>query len=208
MEKLANVLMGREYPSQLNERCAKIVRTTSETAINVKINLDKQSPISISTGVGFYDHMLEQIAKHAGFSLVLECDGDLHIDPHHTIEDCAIALGQGIKEALSEKRGIGRYGFVVPMDESEASCSLDLSNRFYLSFEGDFPAEFVGDLPTDMVKHIFHSLAENIGMSLHMKVTGENTHHMVEACFKSFARALGQAITISGTALPSSKGVL
>jgi histidinol-phosphate aminotransferase/imidazoleglycerol-phosphate dehydratase/histidinol-phosphatase len=208
MNKLVQILSGRTISKTIASRRATINRRTNETSIAVTVDLDSTAPIFINTGIGFYDHMLEQIAKHAGFSLSLECDGDLHIDPHHTIEDCAIAFGQCLKEALGNKLGIGRYGFVVPMDESEASCSLDLSNRSYLKFEGNFPATMVGDLPTDMIEHIFRSIAENLGASIHLKVYGDNAHHMVEACFKSFARALGQAIKISSTSLPSSKGIL
>jgi imidazoleglycerol phosphate dehydratase HisB len=174
----------------------------------VSVNLDRKGPVSINTGVGFYDHMLDQIAKHAGFALSLECDGDLHIDPHHTIEDCAIALGTALREALGDKRGIGRYGFCLPMDEALVTVALDLSGRYYLDFKADFPSEHVGDLPTDMIEHIFRSLAENMQANLHIEVTGENAHHMVEACFKGFARALRQAIRLDGAELPSTKGML
>ena len=148
------------------------------------IDLDRTGPISIDTGIGFYDHMLDQIAKHAGFALTLECDGDLKIDPHHSIEDCAIALGQAICGALGNKRGIGRYGFCLPMDEALVTVALDLSGRFHLDFKADFPQPMVGDLPCDMIDHVFRSLAENMRANLHIAVTGENCHHMVEACFK------------------------
>ena len=189
-------------------RVASHVRRTSETSIAVEVNLDRKGPVSISTGIGFYDHMLDQIAKHAGFSLKLECDGDLHIDPHHTIEDCAIALGVALRSALGDKRGIGRYGFCLPMDEALVTVALDLSGRYFLDFKADFPADQVGDLPTDMIEHIFRSLAENLQANLHIEVTGENAHHMVEACFKGFARSLRQAIRLEGADLPSTKGVL
>ena len=162
----------------------------------------------INTGIGFYDHMLDQIAKHGGFSLEIECDGDLHIDPHHSVEDCAIALGQAIRLALGDKRGIGRYGFFLPMDESQVKVALDFGGRFYLDFKADFPESHVGDLPTDMVPHVFYSLAENMQANLHIAVTGENTHHMVEACFKGFGRALRQAIRRDGDEMPSTKGSL
>jgi imidazoleglycerol phosphate dehydratase HisB len=152
--------------------------------------------------------MLDQIAKHGGFSLELECDGDLHIDPHHSVEDCAIALGQAIRGALGDKRGIGRYGFFLPMDESLVQVALDFGGRFYLDFKADFPESHVGDLPCDMVPHVFYSLAEHMQANLHIAVTGENTHHMVEACFKGFGRALRQAIRIEGTEMPSTKGTL
>ena len=208
MSVLLAVLRGEAVPAGGEERVARHVRRTSETAISVEINLDRRAPVRISTGVGFYDHMLDQIAKHAGFSLQLECDGDLHIDPHHTVEDCAIALGVALRSALGDKRGIGRYGFCLPMDESLVTVALDLSGRYYLDFKGDFPADHVGDLPTDMIEHVFRSLAENLQANLHIEVEGENAHHMVEACFKGFARALRQAIRQDGGDLPSTKGML
>lgn len=208
MEGLLGVLRGEPSPAPRDERIARHVRKTSETAISVEVNLDRRAPVRISTGVGFYDHMLDQIARHAGFSLQLECDGDLHIDPHHTVEDCAIALGVALRAALGDKRGIGRYGFCLPMDESLVTVALDLSGRYYLDFKADFPADQVGDLPTDMIGHIFRSLAENLQANLHIAVEGDNAHHMVEACFKGFARALRQAIRQDGADLPSTKGVL
>ena len=208
MEGLLAILRGEALSVAAEERLASHVRKTSETAISVAVNLDRKAPVKIDTGVGFYDHMLDQIAKHAGFSLQLECDGDLHIDPHHTIEDCAIALGAALRTALGDKRGIGRYGFCLPMDESLVTVALDLSGRYYLDFKADFPADHVGDLPTDMIEHIFRSLAENMQANLHIAVEGENAHHMVEACFKGFARALRQAIRQEGADLPSTKGML
>ncbi|MCB1557748.1 MAG: histidinol-phosphate transaminase [Alphaproteobacteria bacterium] len=208
MARLFDVICGRAAQVKMG-RTVQIVRNTKETAIDVRVNLDSSAPVKISTGIGFYDHMLEQIARHGGFSLTLECAGDLDIDAHHTVEDCAIALGQALKEALGDKRGIERYGFTVPMDESLASAAIDLSGRAYLKFEADFPDAQVGDLPVDMVTHVFRSLAENLGSNVHISVKGENTHHMVEACFKAFGRALGLAIRQSGgSELPSSKGVL
>ena len=208
MQGLLAILGGEDLPAPKAERTASHVRKTSETAISVAVNLDRKAPVRINTGVGFYDHMLDQIAKHAGFSMELECDGDLHIDPHHTIEDCAIALGIALRQALGDKRGIGRYGFCLPMDESLVTVALDLSGRYYLDFRGEFPADHVGDLPTDMIEHVFRSLAENLQANLHISVEGENAHHMVEACFKGFARSLRQAIRQDGADLPSTKGVL
>jgi histidinol-phosphate aminotransferase len=208
MDMLLAILRGEAVGVPGDERIARHVRRTSETAISVEVNLDRKTPVQISTGVGFYDHMLDQIAKHAGFSLQLECDGDLHIDPHHTVEDCAIALGVALRSALGDKRGIGRYGFCLPMDEALVTVALDLSGRYFLDFKGDFPADQVGDLPTDMIEHVFRSLAENLQANLHIAVEGENAHHMVEACFKGFARALRQAIRQDGGELPSTKGVL
>ncbi len=212
MELFFRVLDGEKRTLGVNDRIASVNRTTKETAISVSVNLDQTSPVAIDTGVGFYDHMLDQIAKHGGIALQVECHGDLHIDPHHTIEDCAIALGQALKQALGDKSGIGRYGFTLPMDETQAGVSLDLGGRFYLQFDVNdgkgFPENHVGDLPTDMIEHIFLSIAENMNANIHIKVNGENTHHMVEACFKAFARALRQAVKREGEELPSTKGIL
>jgi imidazoleglycerol-phosphate dehydratase/histidinol-phosphatase len=152
--------------------------------------------------------MLEQIAKHGGFSLQVKCEGDLEVDEHHTVEDTAICLGTAIRQALGNKRGIGRYGFLLPMDESESKVSLDLSGRAFFDFKGEFPRERIGSLPTELVKHFFHTLSDSLGAALHIDVSGENTHHMVEACFKSVGRSLRQAIRLEGSALPSTKGTL
>jgi imidazoleglycerol-phosphate dehydratase/histidinol-phosphatase len=189
-------------------RVGEELRTTRETSIQAAVNLDTTAPLAISTGIGFYDHMLEQIAKHGGFSLKLHCEGDLLVDEHHTVEDTAICIGKAIRKALGDKRGIARYGFQLPMDESEARVSLDLSGRPYCSFEGSFPRDQVGQMPTELVPHFFQSLAESLGAALHLSVTGKNTHHMVEACFKAAGRALRQAIRMEGADLPSTKGVL
>ncbi|RDI98271.1 bifunctional histidinol-phosphatase/imidazoleglycerol-phosphate dehydratase HisB [Dyella solisilvae] len=189
-------------------RMATIERNTRETRITVSVNLDKVAEPQIHTGLGFFDHMLEQIGKHGGFALALRCDGDTHIDEHHTIEDCALALGQALRQALGDKRGIGRYGFTLPMDESHASAALDLSGRPYFVFEGQFPRERVGEVPTELVPHFFRSLCETLGANLHLTVQGDNAHHMVEACFKVVARTLRQAIRREGSELPSTKGAL
>jgi imidazoleglycerol-phosphate dehydratase/histidinol-phosphatase len=190
------------------ERIATVVRTTKETNIRARVNLDRTAPIAIATGIGFYDHMLEQVARHGGFALELTCVGDLDIDEHHTVEDCALALGQALREALGEKVGIARFGFVVPMDESLAQVAIDLSGRAYSVFDGRFGRESVGGLPTELVPHFFRSLADALGAAVHVQVRGENSHHMVEACFKATGRALRQAVRVEGTELPSSKGVL
>jgi imidazoleglycerol-phosphate dehydratase / histidinol-phosphatase len=203
-------------------RRAVVERTTRETRIRVAVDLDRSAETRAATGLGFFDHMLEQVGKHGGFALEVGCEGDLHIDEHHTIEDTALALGQALREALGNKRGIGRYGsaavgedertlaarFLLPMDETLASAALDLSGRPYFVFEGDFPRERVGDMPTELVPHFFRSLCETAGLNLHLQVRGENAHHMVEACFKATARALRQAVARSGSELPSTKGVL
>lgn len=189
-------------------RTADIQRKTKETDIRVQVDLDRESPIEVSTGLGFFDHMLEQIAKHGGFSLKLTCRGDLHIDEHHTVEDCALALGQALKSALGDKRGIHRYGFLLPMDESLAQVAIDLSGRPYFVFAGQFGRDQVGQLPTELVPHFFRSLAETLGAAINIKVAGDNTHHMIEACFKGVGRTLRQAIRIADTELPSTKGSL
>ena len=189
-------------------RSATITRTTKETDIRVAVNLDETGPASIASGIGFYDHMLEQISRHGGFKLDLRCSGDLHIDEHHTVEDTAIALGTALRQALGDKRGIGRYGFLLPMDETEARVSLDLSGRPYFVFKGSLPGERVGGMPTELVPHFFHSLADSLGAALHIEVQGENTHHMVEASFKAVGRALRQAVRLEDKELPSTKGTL
>jgi imidazoleglycerol-phosphate dehydratase/histidinol-phosphatase len=189
-------------------RTGSVVRNTRETGIQVDVDLDQEAEPRVSTGIGFFDHMLEQLGKHGGFALSVECDGDLQVDEHHTVEDVALALGQAIRAALGEKRGIQRYGFVLPMDEASAEVGIDLGGRAYLVFDGAFPREQIGTLPTELVPHFFRSLADTLGASIQIRVRGENTHHMIEACFKGVARALRQAFVRTGTVLPSTKGQL
>jgi histidinol-phosphate aminotransferase/imidazoleglycerol-phosphate dehydratase/histidinol-phosphatase len=189
-------------------RRAELVRDTKETRIAVALDLDRASPRRIETGIPFYDHMLDQVAAHGGFSLMLSCDGDLDIDGHHSIEDCAIALGAALSRALGDRRGIGRFGFSLPMDETEAHVLVDLSARPYSAFEGSFEASHIGAYPTQMTRHVFRSLADSLGAAVHVRVEGENDHHKTEACFKAFGRALRQALARHGDALPSTKGVL
>ena len=189
-------------------RRAEVVRDTKETEIAVAVDLDRAAPRKIGTGVPFYDHMLDQVAAHGGFSLILDCDGDTEIDAHHSIEDCAIALGTALSQALGDKRGIHRFGFTLPMDEAEAQVLIDLSGRPYCRFEGEFAQPSIGDYPTQMTRHVFRSLADSMGAAIHVKVEGENDHHKTEACFKAFGRALRDAIRREGDALPSTKGVL
>jgi imidazoleglycerol-phosphate dehydratase/histidinol-phosphatase len=189
-------------------RTAEVERATRETKVTVSIDLDRTAEPRVRTGLGFFDHMLEQLGKHGGFALEVNCEGDLHIDEHHTVEDTALALGAAFKQALGEKRGIGRYGFTLPMDETAASATLDFSGRPYFVFSGEFPRDQVGELPTELVPHFFRSLCETAGLNLHLTVQGENAHHMIEACFKATARALRQAIRREGVELPTTKGTL
>ena len=194
--------------SALTARHAAVERRTKETNINVRVGLDATTPIQVSTGIGFFDHMLEQLAKHGGFALEVTCNGDLQIDEHHTVEDCALAVGEALRRALGTKVGIARYGFLLPMDEAEAKVAIDLSGRAFALFEGRFGREQVGGLPTELVPHFFHSLAESLGAAVHVSVTGDNTHHMIEACFKGVGRALRQAFRRESNELPTTKGVL
>jgi imidazoleglycerol-phosphate dehydratase/histidinol-phosphatase len=192
----------------LTARRAEVTRRTRETEIEVRVNLDSPSPVRIETGIGFFDHMLEQLAKHGGFALELSCRGDLRVDEHHTVEDCALALGEALRRALGSKRGIARYGFLLPMDEAEAQVAIDLSGRAHSHFSGHFNRESVGGLATELVPHFFRSLADALAAAVHVSVTGENSHHMIEGCFKSVGRALRQALRREGRDLPSTKGVL
>ncbi len=193
------------------DRTASVKRTTKETDISVELNLDGDGKSDIETGIGFFDHMLDQIAKHGLIDLRIRCKGDLDIDEHHTIEDVSIALGQAITKALGDKKGIERYGFVLPMDESQSTIALDLSGRPFLVFDGNFTREYVGEFPTEMTEHFFYSLAMNLNATLHISVVGSNDHHKIEACFKGFARTLRQCVYRDERNLgriPSSKGIL
>lgn len=192
-------------------RKTSIQRKTAETDIAITVNLDGSGESNISTGLDFFDHMLDQIAKHGLLDLDISCDGDLEVDEHHTIEDIAITLGQVINKALGNKVGIQRYGFTLPMDETLANVALDFSGRPHLTFNGDFTREFVGDFPTEMTEHFFYSLAINLQATLHVTVKGENDHHQIEGCFKGFARCLRAAISRSErnvNVLPSTKDLL
>ncbi len=194
--------------ARLLARRAQLKRHTNETRIEVSVNLDAVSPVQVGTGIGFFDHMLEQLARHGGFALELAAAGDLHVDEHHTVEDCALALGETLRRALGAKIGIARYGFLLPMDEAQAQIALDLSGRAYAHFRCHFTRHQVGGLPTELVPHFFRSLSESLGAAIHVNVTGSNNHHMIEACFKGVGRALREAIRQDGIALPSTKGVL
>lgn len=193
------------------KRIAELSRSTNETDISIKLNLDGTGISEIDTGLKFFDHMLEQIARHGLVDLNIRCNGDLEVDEHHTIEDVAIALGETISKALGDKKGLERYGFVLAMDEAQATVALDLSNRPYLVFDVPMKREYVGDFPTEMLEHFFYSLAMNLKATLHVTCSGNNDHHKIEACFKGFARALKTAIEQNGrikNQIPSSKGSL
>jgi len=189
-------------------RQAKICRRTNETEITVEVNLDKRDNTKINTNIGFFDHMLEQLIKHAGISANIKVTGDLHIDEHHTIEDTALALGAAIKQALNDKYGITRYGFLLPMDEALVKIAIDLSGRAYCSISLPPLPDKIGTLATEMIPHFFRSLAMAMQMTLHIEAQGENSHHIVEALFKGVGRALAQAIKKESAELPSTKGVL
>lgn len=189
-------------------RQAVIERKTNETDIRVFVDLDAGGSSQVETGIGFFDHMLDQLASHGGFRLDLSCRGDLEIDEHHTVEDCALALGRALSSALGDRRGIGRYGFMLPMDESLAQVTIDLSGRPAIVFEAEFQRDEVGELSTEMVKHFFASLSQALGAAIHMKVSGDNTHHMIEGLFKGAGRALKPALSKQGSEMPSTKGML
>jgi len=199
---------GVGVEAKSTDRIGETHRKTKETDISVRVNLDDPKRVKIDTGIGFYDHMLESLAKHSGIGLVLTCKGDLEIDAHHTVEDCALALGTALKQALGDKAGIGRFGFVMPMDETQARVAVDLSGRPAMTFKGKFPTDHVGEFPAEMCSHVFESLAQTLGAAIQIEVEGENTHHMIEASFKGVARALRPAFARSGTDIASTKGVI
>lgn len=176
-------------------RTATITRTTKETDINMTLNLDGEGMSNIHTGIGFFDHMLEGFAKHGFFDLNCQVTGDLHVDGHHTVEDVGIVLGQAIREAAGDKKGICRYGyFILPMDESLALCAVDLCGRPYLQFDCNFTTERVGTLETELIREFFYAISYSAAMNLHIKMLTEgNNHHMIEAMFKAFAKALDSA---------------
>jgi imidazoleglycerol-phosphate dehydratase/histidinol-phosphatase len=198
----------------LNEdRTGCVQRNTNETQIQARVNLDATKPVRIETGLGLFDHFVEQLALHGGFSLELKAQGDLHVDEHHTVEDCALAIGSALDQALGQRRGIGRYGFALPMDEALAQvnvelAAIDLSGRPYYVQNGALPRDQIGPLSSEMIQHFFHSLAQNLRAAIHLDIRGDNTHHMAEAMFKGVGRCLRQALVRQGHSLPSSKGVL
>ena len=193
------------------QRSANVFRKTRETEIRVEVELDGEGRSSIKRGIGFFDHMLDQIARHANLNLSIRVKGDLNIDEHHTVEDTGIVLGEAIKKALGGKYGIKRYGFFLPMDDSTAICTLDLGGRSYLNFSCAFSREKVGDFPTELTEEFFRGLAGGLAANLYLKGTGKNDHHKIEAMFKAFAKSLNEACRLDERAknsLPSTKGLL
>jgi imidazoleglycerol-phosphate dehydratase len=196
-----------------NKRVAELARETKETQISVRVALDGTGQYDIATGVGFFDHMLEQLARHSLIDIALRAKGDLHIDAHHTVEDCGIALGQALAKALGERRGIRRYGAAeLPMDETLSRVALDISGRPYLVWRVAFPVAKIGEMDTELFREFFQALAQNAGLTLHVEsFYGANAHHIAESCFKALARALREAAEIdprAGDAIPSTKGQL
>ena len=192
------------------ERRASVRRTTKETDIAIDLNLDGEGRTDILTGLGFFDHMLEQIGRHSGMDLTIRVKGDLHVDEHHTIEDTALALGEALRKALGDKRGIERYGFCLPMDDCLCSVALDFGGRPWLVWDAEFRREYVGDVPTEMFLHFFKSLSDAAMMNLNIRAEGTNEHHKIEGVFKAFARAVKMAIhrDVYHYQLPSTKGSL
>jgi imidazoleglycerol-phosphate dehydratase len=194
-------------------RTATISRKTSETSIDVTVNLDGSGVYDVSTGIGFLDHMLEQLSRHSLIDLTVKTVGDLHVDQHHTTEDTGIAIGEALAKALGDKRGISRYGTAyAPMDETLTRCALDISGRPWLVFKAEFGMPRLGEWDTELIEHWFHSFAQAAGITLHMEnLYGSNNHHVVESCYKALARALRQAVEIDprkADAIPSTKGML
>lgn len=190
-------------------RYAEIIRKTKETKIHIKLWLDLQESSDINTGINFFDHMLQQLSVHSGICFHISAIGDLHIDDHHTIEDTGIVLGEALLQSMGNKRGLRRFGFHLPMDESKASCLIDISGRPYLKFQAHFKNQKIGDLSTEMIQHFFYSLCYSMKITLHLCADGKNDHHCIESLFKVFGRALGQSIKLEGgDMLPTSKGML
>jgi len=190
-------------------RKSTVLRKTTETKIEIEINLDGSGKSSIQTGLGFFDHMLEQISKHGNIDLIVNVDGDLKVDEHHTIEDVAITLGEAFFNSLGSKKGIERYGFVLPMDDCLAQVAIDFSGRPWLVWEAEFKREKIGDMPTEMFKHFFKSFSDHAKCNLNIKAEGENEHHKIESIFKAFAKSLKMAVSKTNNySIPSTKGSL
>lgn len=196
---------------RLPPRTAAVERNTNETKIRIDLNLDGTGRADMHTGIGFFDHMLDQLAKHSGADIAIHVRGDLHIDEHHTIEDTALALGEAFRRAIGDKRGINRYGFLLPMDEALAQVAIDFSGRPWLVWQAEFTREKIGDMPTEMFFHFFKSFSDAALCNLNVKVEGDNEHHKIEAIFKAFAKSVNMAVRRDVKAmnsLPSTKGVL
>ncbi|MFM7195171.1 MAG: bifunctional histidinol-phosphatase/imidazoleglycerol-phosphate dehydratase HisB [Bacteroidota bacterium] len=189
-------------------RIAEVTRKTNETDIHVALNLQGQGVASVSTGIGFFDHMLEQLARHGGLDLTVTAKGDLHIDEHHTIEDTALALGEAFSVAIGDKRGLARYGFCLPMDDCLAQVAVDFGGRPWLEWNVEFNREKIGEMPTEMFMHFFKSFSDSARCNLNIRAEGQIEHHKIEAIFKAFARAIRMAVKVDGTELPSTKGML
>lgn len=189
-------------------RTAKVNRKTNETNIAIELNLDGSGKSNIETGLGFFNHMLDQLARHGGLDLNIQVKGDLHIDEHHTIEDTALALGEAFLLALGHKRGIVRYGFLLPMDDCLAQVAIDFGGRPWLVWDAKFSREKIGEMPTEMFLHFFKSFSDTAKCNLNIKAEGDNEHHKIESIFKAFAKAIKMAVKVEGTELPSTKGVL
>jgi imidazoleglycerol-phosphate dehydratase/histidinol-phosphatase len=200
-----------ELPSLINQRKASLRRTTKETDISIEVNLDSPGRSEISTGLGFFDHMLDQISRHGNISLVIYAKGDMHIDEHHTVEDTGLALGEAILNALGDKKGIRRYGFLLPMDDSVTELGIDFGGRPLLNFNCRFRREKVGDFPTELTAEFFRALSVSMKANIYIRTTGSNDHHKIESIFKAFGKALNDAVRIdprAGGMLPSTKGTL
>lgn len=193
-----------------NERASEVKRETRETIVKIKLELDGKAESEISTGLGFFNHMLEQLATHSGINLFIEVKGDLQVDEHHTVEDTALALGEAFNRALGSRKGIQRYGFVLPMDDCLAQVAIDFGGREYLVWDAEFNREKIGDLPTELFQHFFKSFADTAKCSLNIKAEGKNEHHKIEAIFKAFANSIRMAVQRDrfSYAMPSSKGVI
>jgi imidazoleglycerol-phosphate dehydratase/histidinol-phosphatase len=195
----------------VKKRISFINRKTKETDIKIRLNLDGTGKTLIKTGIGFFNHMLDQIARHANIDLSIKIKGDLNVDEHHTVEDTGLALGEAFKIALGNKKGIQRYGFFIPMDESVAICTIDLGGRNYLNFNCNFNREKVGEFPTELTKEFFKALSSSMQANIYIKANGENDHHKIEAMFKAFAKALNEAARLderNNNRIPSTKGII
>lgn len=191
------------------DRRAEVRRQTKETDVRIRLNLDGRGEASIQTGLGFFDHMLEQLARHGGLDLDIQVEGDLQVDEHHTIEDTGLALGAAFKQALGSRKGIARYGFLLPMDDALAQVALDFGGRPWLEWRVEFRREKIGDVPTEMFSHFFKSFCDTAGCNLNIQAEGRNEHHLIESIFKAWARAVGMAVSRTGSeSVPSTKGTL